>query len=226
MARTKDSGAEGRVWVRGRASGPFTLWRADREASLAVARRRHVALFCCAGRVRLAFGSFSYELTQGSAVAIDGRRLRRCVVAPGSEVLEYRPRDGHYHLYEDALFDRAFMTFPVDAALQEWVGLVSRDIARGKSFGRYDFCSVGVQLRDRSGGAIPWPFACSEVCPRWEGCAAVAGYDGVPCQGADAASPVVETRLRRLGTLLAAAAGMLLWGALLVYNLWRDFAAA
>ena len=205
-------------------SGPFTLWDSYTQVSLRLSSNRYLMLFCLDGNVRLGFGSFSYLLTPGSAAAVDGCLLRECMAEAGTVLMEYRPRDRRYHVCRSRDDSRAFLTIPVTERLVGWVRQVAWDIRQGVLFAHYDFCSVSVQLRELSEGGIPYPFSCSGGCPAWGRCAGTAGYD-VPPSGNDTVL-VTETAGRWIVTLVAASAGIGLWGGLLLYFLFREGIAA
>lgn len=205
------------------ASGPFTLWDCYAEVSLRLSVKRYLLVFCLEGNVELHFGSFSFTLTPGSAAAVDGCLLRECTAGTGTVLLEYRPRDSRYHICRSQSDGRAFLTIPVTERLTGWVRQVVWDIREGVLFDRYDFCSVSVQLRDLSGGGIPYPFSCSGNCPAWGRCAGTAGYEAPPSDNDTVL--VTETTGQWIVTVVVAAAGIGLWGGLLAYFLLREGAA-
>ncbi len=92
----------------------------------------------------------------------------------------------------------------------------------GATYDRDASCAVRVQLRDLSGGVLPYPFACAAGCPRWNRCTAVAGYGG----WASAKVAVAGDSLRPLGerivTAVAAVVGIGFWGGLLLYGTWVE----
>lgn len=204
-------------------SGPFTLWNCYAEVSLPLSAKRYLVVFCLDGSVKLHFGSFDFTLEPGSAAAVDGCLLRECTVEVGTVLLEYRPRDSRYHVCRSQSDGRAFLTIPVTDRLVGWARQVAWDIREGVLFDRYDFCSVSVQLRNLSGGGIPYPFSCSGSCPAWGRCAGTAGYEGPPSDSDTVL--VTETTGQWIVTVIVAAAGIGLWGGLLVYFLLRDGAA-
>ena len=204
-------------------SGPVTLWDCYAEVPLHLSAKRYLVVFCLDGSVKLHFGSFDFTLEPGSAAAVDGCLLRECTAGTGTVLLEYRPRDSRYHICRSRNDGRAFLTIPVTERLAGWVRQVVWDIREGVLFDRYDFCSVSVQLRDLSGGGIPYPFSCSGSCPAWGRCAGTAGYEG-PHVDSDTVL-VTETTGQRIVSVVAALIGIGLWGGLLVYFLLRDGAA-
>ena len=206
------------------ASGPFTLWDSYARVSLPLSSRRYLLLFCLDGSVELRFGSFGFTLEPGSAAAVDGCLLRECMAGAGTVLLEYRPRDRRYHVCRSLDGSRAFLTIPVTGRLMGWARQVAWDLRRGALFDRYDFCAVGVQLRDVSGGGIPYPLSCAAGCPVWGRCAGTAGYDGTPA-GYDT-ELVTETTPQRILAISAAIIGIGFWGGLLLYFLFRDGMAA
>lgn len=197
-------------------SGPFTLWRCGGEETVYLSFRRHVLLFCLDGSVRLDFHSFSFTLTAESVsvAAVDGRRLKECRCTAGTELLEYRPRDGRARNYAPENESPAFTAVPVRGSLVDWARRTASGIEGGARLEHYDFCSVAVQLRDRSGGRIPYPFSCAEGCPAWGRCAAAGGY---AC-----AVPPARKKCEKLLPTAAALMGTALWGGLLLYVLFRD----
>ena len=201
-------------------SGPFTLWDCYAEVPLHLSAKRYLLVFCLDGCVKLHFGSFDFMLESGSAAAVDGCLLRECTAEVGTVLLEYRPRDSRYHICRSRNDGRAFLTIPVTDRLIGWVRQVAWDIREGVLFDRYDFCSVSVQLRNLSGGGIPYPFSCAAGCPVWSRCAGTAGYDGFPT--GDDTVLVTETTGQWIETVIVAAAGIGLWGGLLVYCLFKD----
>ena len=85
--------------------------------------------------------------------------------------------------------------------------------------GRGPSCAVRVQLRDLSGGVLPYPFSCAAGCFRWNRCAAVAGYAGwSPADAVRTELPLGE----RIVTAVAATVGIGLWGGLLLYGTWVE----
>ncbi len=216
---------QGRSWLDGQTqrivSGPFTLWDCYAEVPLHLSAKRYLLVFCLDGCVKLHFGSFDFMLESGSAAAVDGCLLRECTAEVGTVLLEYRPRDSRYHICRLRNDGRAFLTIPVTDRLAGWVRQVAWDIREGVLFDRYDFCSVSVQLRNLSGGGIPYPFSCAAGCPVWSRCAGTAGYDGFPT-GDDTAALVTETTGQWIVTVVAALIGIGLWGGLLVYCLFKD----
>lgn len=204
-------------------SGPFTLWDCYAEVPLPLSAKRYLVVFCLEGSVKLHFGSFDFMLEPGSAAGVDGCLLRECTAEVGTVLLEYRPRDSRYHVCRSQSDGRAFLTIPVTDRLVGWARQVAWDIREGVLFDRYDFCSVSVQLRNLSGGGIPYPFSCSSSCPVWGRCAGTAGYEGSPLDNDTVL--VTETTGQWIVTVIVAAAGIGLWGGLLVYFLLRDGAA-
>lgn len=202
------------------ASGPFTLWDSCARGALPLSSRRYLLLFCLDGSVELHFGSFGFTLEPGSAAAVDGCLLRECMAEAGTVLLEYRPRDRRYHVCRSQDGRQVFLTIPVTERLMGWVCHVAWDLRLGTLFERYDFCAVGVQLRDLSGGAVPYPLSCAAGCPAWGRCAGTAGYDGPPA--GDDTLLVTETTTQRIVSVVAAIVGIGLWGGLLFYFLFRS----
>lgn len=221
----------GRVWPAKRSrtggesvrvvSGPFTLWDIRHGGTFGFSSKRYLLFFCLSGSVRFGFRSFSFDLTPGSAAAVAGDRLKEIRSETGTVLLEYRPRDRRYHVCRSVDDNRAFLVLPVTDRLVGWVRKVVENIRSGAMrFDLYDFCSVGVQLRDLSEGRIPYPYSCAEGCLAWGRCAATAG-----CETARSSAhplPVVETTGQRIASCVAAVLGIGLWGGLLSYFLWQD----
>lgn len=182
-----------------------------------LSRRRRLLLFCMKGSAKLVFNSFSYTLSPGSVAAVDGLSLGECQCTAGTELLEYRPRGGKNRANEPWYNQPAFTVIPERRQLTEWADTVVSRVRSQVSLRRYDFCSVGVQLRDRSGGQIPYPFSCAEGCPEWGRCAATAAYIGTGPFTRD--EQTAEPILRKAVTILVAIAGIGLWGGLLLYGM-------
>lgn len=205
-------------------SGPFTLRRFAQEQALSVSSRGYVLLFCLSGSVELRLHSFSYRLTPRCVAAVDCDRLAECRCGAGAELLEYRPRIGYFGFSGDGGVLPAFTVVPSRAALNAWAVAVSRRIREGASFDREASCAVRVQLRDLSGGVLPYPFACAAGCPRWDRCTAVAGYAGwspvtvAAVAAGDPPRPLGE----RVVTVVAAVVGIGLWGGLLLWGTWVE----
>ena len=183
-------------------------------------------VFCLEGHAELHFGSFAFGISEGgtaSVVTMNGYRLRECRAAAGTLLLVYLPRGIPHaeHFYEDRSSD--FMTISPDKALLSWARAVALRVEADMACGDYSFCAVGVLLRDRSGGAVPWPFACSPGCPAWGYCAATAGFEAdarlLPGQGPYMPPPTLREKV--LSTV-AAVVGIGLFGGLLLYFTLKD----
>lgn len=226
----KDTAGRFRFLIRNRkegegvrlVSGPFTLWDIRNGGTFGFSTKRYLLFFCLSGSVRFGFSSFSFDLTPGSAAAVAGDRLKEIRAESGTVLLEYRPRDRRYHVCRFSDNDRAFLVLSVTDRLVDWVRKVVENIRGGEThFDRYDFCSVGVQLRDLSESRIPYPYSCAEGCPAWGCCAATAG-----CETSRPSAypiPVTETTAQWVASCVAAVLGIGLWGGLLSYFLWQDF---
>ena len=202
-------------------SGPFTLWESRYGGTFGFSTKRYLLFFCLSGSARFGFRSFSFVLTPGSAAAVAGDRLKEIRAETGTVLLEYRPRDRRYHVCRSSDNNQAFLALPVTDRLVDWGRKAVENIRSGTMrFDRYDFCSVGVQLRDLSEGKIPYPYACAEGCPTWGRCAASAGCE--PAGSADHPLLVTETTVQRIAACAAAVMGIGLWGGLLSYFLWQD----
>lgn len=205
-------------------SGPFTLRRYAQGRVSAVSSRGYVLLFCLSGSVELRLHSFSYRLTPRCVAVVDVGQLVECRCSAHTELLEYAPRGGRFAFRVAGDVLPAFTVVPSRARLNSWAGTVSRRIRAGASFERDSSCAVRVQLRDLSGGVLPYPLSCAAGCPRWNRCAAVAGYGdwsagNISVAGAgDPARPLRE----RVVTAVAAAVGIGFWGGLLLYGTWVE----
>lgn len=204
-------------------SGPFTLRRYAQGRTSALSSRGYVLLFCLRGSVELRLRSFSYRLTPRCVAAVDCSRLAECRCGADAELLEYRPRMGSFASRGSCDELPAFTVLPSRARLNAWAGTVSRHIREGAAYDRDSSCAVRVQLRDLSGGVLPYPFACAAGCPRWSRCAAVAGYGGwSPVEIAVAAGDPQRPLRERVVTAVAATLGIGLWGGLLLYGTWLE----
>lgn len=205
-------------------NGPFTWHRYGAAGTYRTLQRGHVLIFCIEGRAELCFRSFRFTLTPSLMAVADTRALVSLHCQAGTELVEYRPGARRMPLYPYPAADSAFQTFPVRAELREWVAAKASRIRSGYRFDRHGFCPVAVQLRDRSGGTIPYPYACAEGCPLWRNCT---GTDGPlpekPGMGLDAAvSFASRPRNETAAAACAAAVGILIWGSLLLYGLWES----
>lgn len=200
-------------------SGPFTLRRYAQVGSSDALKYGRFLLFCLRGSVELRLQSCRYRLTPGYAALLDSGQLVGYCCDADSELLEYRPRTGAMSGYGDDDGCPAFTVFPQEPGLGAWAASVSRRIRSGAVFGRGASCAVRVQLRDLSGGELPYPFSCAAGCSRWNRCAAVAGYAGwSPADAAQTELPLGE----RIVTAVAATVGIGLWGGLLLYGVWHE----
>lgn len=207
-------------------SGPFTLRRYARPTVSGLFTRGYVVLFCLGGSVELRLHSFTYRLSSGYVATVDGRRLAEFRCEADTVLLEYRPRVGRFASRTGEGEIAAFTVLPSRARLDAWAETVARRIREGASFGREPSCAVRVQLRDLSGGTLPYPFSCEAGCPRWERCAAVAGYgkrSDVPLRMKWKQPP--QPLGQRIVTAVAAVVGIGLWGGLLLYGVWHELAA-
>lgn len=202
------------------AAGPFALTRCEEELTLRLSRRHRVLLFCQRGSVELRFSTFSMRLTPEHVASLDGYMLGECRCEAGTVLLEYLPGDGPYHVSYSRDNHAAFALIPARKELTGWAEKFVSHLSEGKGLGRYDFCSVGVQLRDCSGGTIRFPFACGSGCPSWGSCAATVGQELMPEPSAECEGLVTETKAQRWLLVVAAVLGNGLWGGLLLYGLW------
>ena len=189
-------------------SGPFTLRRYAQGRVSAVSSRGYVLLFCLRGSVELRLHSFSYRLTPRCVAVVDVGQLVECRCSAHTELLEYAPRGGRFAFRVAGDVLPAFTVVPSRARLNSWAGTVSRRIRAGASFERDSSCAVRVQLRDLSGGVLPYPLGYGD----WSAeniCVAGAG---------DPARPLSE----RVVTAVAAAVGIGFWGGLLLYGTWVE----
>lgn len=207
-------------------SGPFTLRRYARATVSGLFTRGYVVLFCLGGSVELRLHSFTYRLSSGRVATVDGRRLAEFRCEADTVLLEYRPRVGRFASRAGEGEVAAFTVLPSRARLDAWAETVARRIREGASFGREPSCAVRVQLRDLSGGTLPYPFSCEAGCPRWERCAAVAGYGKRSCAPLRVKREQPPQPLgQRIVTLVAAVVGIGLWGGLLLYGIWIELSA-
>lgn len=207
-------------------SGPFTLRRYAQRTSSGLFTRGYVVLFCLNGSVELRLHSFIYRLGSGHVAVVDGRRLAECRCGADTELLEYRPRVRRFAFLGDEEEIAPFTVLPSRARLDAWAQTVARRIREGASFRREPSCAVRVQLRDLSGGTLPFPFSCEAGCPRWDRCAAVAGYGRRSCAPLRVRKELPpQSALRRAVTLVAAVVGIGLWGGLLLYGVWVELSA-
>ena len=207
-------------------SGPFTLRRYTQQRGSELFSRGYVVLFCLGGSVELRLHSFTYRLGSGRVAMVDGRRLAEFRCEADTVLLEYRPRVGRFASRAGEGEVAAFTVLPSRARLDAWAETVARRIREGASFGREPSCAVRVQLRDLSGGTLPYPFSCEAGCPRWERCAAVAGYGRRSCAPLQVRQVQPSQPMgRRIVTLVAAVAGIGLWGGLLLYGLWVELSS-
>ena len=175
-------------------------------------------LFCLNGSAVLRFNSFSFTLTPESVAAIDVYRLCECRCTAGTELMEYLPREGHRHGYEFIKNQPAFTVIPAKERLTAWANTVASRIDAGAIFGKSDFCTIGVQLRDCSEGEIPYPFSCAAGCPLWGRCAGTAGYEGTDNAPIRIEQPApTQTSILRGTAKLVTIIGICIWGGLLLY---------
>ncbi len=203
-------------------SGPFTLRRYPRAQASALSSRGYILLFCLRGSVELRLHSFSYRLTPRCVAAVDGGRLAECRCGADTELLEYRPGAGCPAFRSAGDGRPAFTVLPSRAGLNAWAATVSRHIREGATYDRDASCAVRVQLRDLSGGVLPYPFACAAGCPRWSRCTAVAGYGGWATAKVAVAGDSLRPLGERIVTAVAAVVGIGFWGGLLLYGTWVE----
>lgn len=204
-------------------SGPFILrWSVHGDSSGMLSCRR-VLLFCLGGSAELCFQSCSYRLTPGNVAVVDGSRLSECRYGAGTRLLEYRPRMGCFASCDPCGELPVLTVLPARAQLDAWAKSVARRIREGAVFGRERSCTIRVQLRNLSGGGIPYPFSCAGDCPRWGRCPAVAGYGGRSEVRASTCPAHCRRSLGgRIATTAAGVVGIGLWGGLLLYFTIRE----
>lgn len=206
-------------------SGPFTLRRYAQGSSSDARKYGRFLLFCLRGSVELRLQSCCYLLTPGYVALVDGGQLVEYCCRADTELLEYCPRTGSMAGYGDDDGCPAFTVFPQEQGLGAWASSVSRRIRLGAVFGRGSSCAVRVQLRDLSGGVLPYPFSCAAGCSRWNRCAAVAGYASWSPTDVALTGDLQRPLGERIVTAVAATVGIGLWGGLLLYGTWHELSA-